>query len=167
MAIAPTDLSYPDGDPGDAVVGPLVKSEHSEKGGNLVVEPPPGDAVQTTKEGEVLLRAEPFVERGRLREDTRPRSDADTVDGRIQPEHVDLARIAAQHSVEQPDRRRLAGTVVSEQTEGFARADLERQLVNSACLAETTGQIPRANGGCRRPHCQGGPLGLRLPASNT
>ena len=127
---------------------PVGEAEGGEQRGDPIVQLPAGHAVEAAEEGEVLGRAEALVERGRLGQDAGPAAYADPVDGRVQTEHLGLAGIAAQDAVEQPDRRRLAGTVVAEKAERFAGADLEREPVDGLYRAELPAETGRTDCGC-------------------
>ena len=143
-------LLHPAAEAAHAVVATVGKAEGFEQARDLVVQPPACHTVETAEECEVLGGTEALVQGGRLGQDACPAANADAVDRRVHPEHLDLAGVTAKHAVEQPDGRRLAGAVVTEQAERLARADLEREPVDGRHRAEPTAKIGRSNRGRRQ-----------------
>src|SRR5207247_6708883 len=85
----------------------------------------PRALVVAGEERQALAHAQVLVHRGRLEHDADAASPVARRACRVDPEYGDGAGVAAAVSLEDLDRRRLAGAVRAEQGENLAFADLE------------------------------------------
>ena len=140
-------LLHPPAEPGDAVVGPGGEIEPLEQLGDTGRNRPRLEVEQLREEAEVLGCGQALVEGRRFGEDAGPCPDLVAGLDRIEAQHPDRPGARFQQAVQDPDRRRLPGTVMTEQPHDVAPGDLEGQVVDRPHLAEGSGQVLDDDGG--------------------
>ena len=82
-------------------------------------------AIEAAKEPHRLLHGELLAELRFLKLNAEQVSELPLIGGPSAAEHEDVSRVRCQQTLTDLDRRRLARTVGAEETEAFARPDLE------------------------------------------
>src|SRR6185436_15309941 len=86
---------------------------------------------------------------------------------RIVIEHADLSAVGSQQSARQPDRRRLPGTVRSDQTEHLASPDRERHGIDRRELTVALGNPIERKGRVHRLRYLGNSASTGIPGLRT
>ena len=88
----------------------------------------PSTRIERSEQAERLLHRQLVCQLGFLQLDAEPLTEFGTVMGPAKAEHLDVAGIRRQQTLEDFDRRRLPGAVGTEQTEAFTSLHRQRQV---------------------------------------
>jgi hypothetical protein len=100
------------------------------------------DAVNLGKEGDVLVDREIAVQGEPLRQVPDAGSNRPVLLDRVAPEDAHVAAVGMHQPARQPDRRRLAGAVGTDDAEHLSGLDRERQIVDRLHGAVPPGHLP-------------------------